>query len=150
LPQRITTLTTPSVADLAGEPGIHDACQSLAGFKKWTTQRHLELARIPAPTFQEQQRAEWMVTQFRDLGCAARMDRARNVVAFPGAARTDGVRSPRTSTRCWSAVGRRDPLHADASSKARRVDNGAGLAALLAVARARNSAALLASRSHWC
>ena len=40
---------------------------------------------MPAPTFLEQQRAEWIVAQFRNLGWDAQTDRAGNVVATPDA-----------------------------------------------------------------
>src|SRR6187399_1295147 len=49
--------------------------------KRWLTEAHLELCRIPAPTFEEQTRAQWMVEQFRLYGWEARLDRAGNVVA---------------------------------------------------------------------
>jgi acetylornithine deacetylase/succinyl-diaminopimelate desuccinylase-like protein len=135
-------LNTPPVTELAGEAGIREACQLLAGIKKWINQRHLELARIPAPTFQEQQRAEWMVAQFRELGCAARVDRAGNVLAFPGAAgegpmvaltaHLDTVLEPRSPEEVRFT--RDGKLQGPGVS-----DNGAGLAALLAIARALRS-----------
>ena len=39
--------------------------------RAWINEQHLQLSRIAAPTFLEQKRAEWMVAQFRALGCEA-------------------------------------------------------------------------------
>src|SRR5262249_56729540 len=51
------------------------------GERVWINDHHLKLCRIPAPTFFEQKRAEWMTEKFRSLGWDAKIDRAGNVIA---------------------------------------------------------------------
>ncbi len=107
--------------------------------KQWITEQHLQLCRIPAPTFFEQKRAEWMLAQFEALDCDARIDRAGNVVAFMNGAREgplivltahlDTVLATRTPEEIYFGPDGR--LHGPGVS-----DNGAGLTALLAIARA--------------
>src|SRR5882724_3256772 len=94
------------VADVAQQRGVRECLQWFTREKQWINEIHLELCRIPAPTFLEQQRAEWMAAQFRALGCEAALDRAGNVVATlePGVrppyvaltAHLDTVLTPRT------------------------------------------------------
>jgi acetylornithine deacetylase/succinyl-diaminopimelate desuccinylase-like protein len=129
-----------AVADSASSAELREALPWFAREKQWINDRHLELCRIPAPTFFEQARAEWMEAQFRDAGYEARMDRSGNVVAsLPGdtggpvvaiTAHLDTVMAPRTPERevSFGADGR---FHGPGVS-----DNGAGLAALLALAKA--------------
>jgi len=124
---------------LANDLSIRDSLQWFAREKQWINDQHLQLCRIPAPTFFEQKRAEWMLAQFRALGCIARIDRAGNVIAHPVenregpyvalTAHLDTVLAPRTNEEV--AMGPDAHLHGPGVS-----DNGAGLAALLAVARA--------------
>ena len=111
--------------------------------KQWINETHLKLCRIPAPTFFEQKRAEWMVDQFTSLGCDATIDRGGNVLAFAGVrgereliavtAHLDTVLSPRNpeSEIIFGGDGR---FHGSGVS-----DNGAGLVALLALAKALHS-----------
>src|SRR5438445_8556984 len=47
---------------------FRSALQWFTREKQWINEIHLELCRIPAPTFLEQQRAEWMAAQFRGFG----------------------------------------------------------------------------------
>lgn len=110
--------------------------------KQWVNDQHLQLCRIAAPTFFEQERAKWMLAAFQSLDCEARIDRAGNVVAqmlpgYPGpfvaiTAHLDTVLAARSSEEIY--VGPDGRLHGPGVS-----DNGAGLAALLAVARAIRS-----------
>ena len=62
---------------------MRDALQWFVRQKQWINEQHLQLCRIPASTFFEQRRAEWMLAQFRALGCVARIDRGGNVIAHP-------------------------------------------------------------------
>jgi tripeptide aminopeptidase len=143
------------VVELAASTHMRDCLQWFAREKQWINDQHLQLCRIAAPTFFEQRRAEWMAAQLRDLGCEAGIDRAGNVVAHVDAARNSGpllaitahldtVLAPRNNDEItFGADGRM--LGPGVS------DNGAGLAALLAIARAvqccpmpaRNNASLL-------
>src|SRR5437016_12481675 len=98
--------STITVGDLADDRSIRDCQQWFTREKQWINETHLALCRIPAPTFLEQQRAEWMAAQFRALGCEATIDRAGNVVATLGTladgpyvaltAHLDTVLTPRT------------------------------------------------------
>jgi acetylornithine deacetylase/succinyl-diaminopimelate desuccinylase-like protein len=128
----------PSVSLLAQAPGVRDCLQWFVREKQWINDQHLQLCRIAAPTFLEGKRAEWMVSAFRTLGCDASIDRAGNVVAQadPSArgpfvaltAHLDTVLAPRTPEEI-----RVEP---DGTFIGPGVaDNGAGIAALLAIAK---------------
>jgi len=131
------------VGDVARESGVREALQWFTREKQWINEQHLELCRIPSPTFLEHRRAEWMAAQFRAYGCETQIDRAGNVIAFldPDAkgplvavtAHLDTVIPPKS----------RDDISVDPDGRFRGPgvsDNGAGLAALLAVTRALKSA----------
>lgn len=129
-------------AQLAGASHLQDALQWFVRQKQWINEQHLQLCRVPASTFFEQRRAEYMLAQFRSLGCIARIDRGGNVIAHPVENRTgpyialtahlDTVLAPRKDEEIYFAPDGR--LHGPGVS-----DNGAGLTALLAIARAINS-----------
>src|SRR3954465_5987897 len=70
------------IGDVAKAAGVRESLQWFTREKQWINEQHLELCRIPSPTFIEHRRAEWMVSQFRSYGGEARMDRAGNVLAF--------------------------------------------------------------------
>ena len=137
-----TSAETRPLAKLVGEivnaPAIQDALQWFVREKQWINEQHLALCRIPAPTFFEQRRAEWMLAQFRALGCVARIDRGGNVIAHPVenregpyialTAHLDTVLAPRTNEDIF--VNPDGRMHGPGVS-----DNGAGLSALLAIAR---------------
>jgi acetylornithine deacetylase/succinyl-diaminopimelate desuccinylase-like protein len=138
--------STLSVGELAEERPLRDCLQWFTREKQWINETHLALCRIPAPTFLEQQRAEWMAAQFRALGCESSLDRAGNVVATLGppsdgpyvalTAHLDTVLTPRSKEE----IG----VEPDGRFRGPGVsDNGAGLAALLAVARALKSSSRL-------
>jgi acetylornithine deacetylase/succinyl-diaminopimelate desuccinylase-like protein len=127
------------VAELAQASGVRECLQWVVRERQWINEQHLHVCRIPAPTFLEGKRADWMVTQFRALGYDARIDRAGNVIAQHEAghrgpyvavtAHLDTVLAPRTPDDI--------KLQSDGVLKGPGVsDNGAGLAALLALAKA--------------
>ena len=70
-------------ADLAASDGLRQALRFFSRERAWINAQHLELCRIPAPTFFEQKRAAWMLEQFRSMGADAKIDRAGNVICFP-------------------------------------------------------------------
>ena len=130
------------VRELAEAHGVRDCLQWFTREKQRINEQHVQLCRIPAPTFLEQKRAEWMAQQFSALGCQAEIDRAGNLLARLGpddgsplialTAHLDTVLAPRT----------RDEIVVDPDGTFRGPgvsDNGAGLAALLAIARAMRS-----------
>ncbi len=131
------------VAGLAESRWIQHCFEWFSRERQWINERHLELCRIPAPTFQEQKRAEWIAEQFRQSGYDVRIDRAGNVLALPPGEREgpfvaltahlDTVLAPRRAEEILAGGDGR-------FSGPGVSDNGAGLAALLAVARAVQSA----------
>jgi tripeptide aminopeptidase len=108
------------ISSLVGEAadlrGMRECLQWFTREKQWINDIHLQLCRVPAPTFLEQQRAEWIVAQFRNLGWEAHIDRAGNVVATPDAhsegpyvaltAHLDTVLAPRVEGRYRHGAGR--------------------------------------------
>lgn len=127
-----------SIARLCGQAGIAEALKFFARERRWIDEQHLAVCRIAAPTFLEQKRAEWMTAQLKSLGWEAQIDRAGNVVAqAAGAARTgpvvavtahlDTVLAPRTEGDIR--------LEKDRMLGPGVADNGAGLAALLALGK---------------
>jgi tripeptide aminopeptidase len=115
---------------------VRECLQWFTREKHWINDMHLQLCRVPAPTFLEGERAAWFIEQFRNLGWDASADRAGNVIATLGegpyvalTAHLDTVIAPRS----------KDEITVEADGRFRGPgvsDNGAGLAALLAVARA--------------
>lgn len=135
--------TGMNITELADLAGVRECLQFFTREKQWINETHLQFCRVPAPTFLEQERAAWFVEQFRTLGWEASLDRAGNVTAWLGpgpyialTAHLDTVLAPRS----------KDDISVDAEGRFRGPgvsDNGAGLAALLAVARAWKSAKAL-------
>src|SRR2546422_388855 len=127
------------IGDLAQSTGVREALQWFTREKQWINEQHLELCRIPSPTFLEHRRAEWIFAQFRAYGCETQIDRAGNVLAFlePGGKRPLVALTAHLDTVI--APKGREEITVDPDGRFRGPgvsDNGAGLAALLAVARA--------------
>jgi acetylornithine deacetylase/succinyl-diaminopimelate desuccinylase-like protein len=125
-----------TVAELADHRGVRECMQWFTREKQWINEIHLQLCRVPSPTFLEQERAVWFAEQLRALGWSASLDRAGNVVAPEGegpyvalTAHLDTVIAPRNKDDIGVQPDGR--FHGPGVS-----DNGAGLAAILAVARA--------------
>jgi len=137
-------LLPAAAGEVAERSGVREALQWFTREKQWVNEIHLQLCRVPAPTFLEQQRAEWMASQFRAIGWHVGIDRAGNVLASLEAdpqgplvaltAHLDTVIAPRTKEDI--SIDREGDFRGPGVS-----DNGAGLAALLAVARALKSTA---------
>src|ERR1041385_7464900 len=134
--------TGSMVRNLAESREVREALHWFTREKQWINEMHLQLCRIPSPTFLEGERAHWIASQFRSLGCEAQIDRAGNVVAAPYlhpeldcvivTAHLDTVLAPRS----------KDDIFLDGEGKLRGpgvADNGAGLAALIALAAAVRS-----------
>ena len=132
-----------AAVELAGQPAIREALKWFTREKQWVNDIHLQLCRVPAPTFLEQERAEWFAARFRSFGWHAGIDVAGNVLAslepdpkgplIALTAHLDTVLAPRTKEDV--GIGRDGDLHGPGVS-----DNGAGLAALLALAKAIQAA----------
>src|SRR5215510_9926775 len=131
-----TALTSVNVNEITEITGVRECLQFFTREKQWINEAHLEFCRVPAPTFMEGERAAWFLDRFRSLGWDASIDRAGNVTAALGpgpyialTAHLDTVLSPRL----------KEDIAVDAEGRFRGPgvsDNGAGLAALLAVAKA--------------
>lgn len=107
--------------------------------KQWITEMQQQVCRVPAPTFLEQQRAEWMARELAVLGCATRLDRAGNLIALPQAASNRPLIAVTAHMDTVLAPRHRDDISIDSEGRLRGPgvsDNGAGLAALLAMAGA--------------
>ena len=114
---------------------MRDCLQWFTREKQWINEIHLQLCRIPAPTFQEAERAQWFAGQFAALGWETSIDRAGNVLAALGeppyvvlSAHLDTVIAPRS----------KDDISIETDGRFRGPgvsDNGAGLASLLAMAK---------------
>ncbi len=126
------------IGRLAENPALQEACGRLRTLEPWIEQQQMELTAVAAPTHFEGLRAEWMLRQWRALGWEAELDAVGNVIASqPGAqpsgpalaltAHLDTAFAPGTPVRPERRNGR---LYAPGIC-----DNGAGLAALLALAR---------------
>ncbi len=127
-----------AAARLSQEPSVRACLQRLGREKKWINERHIEICRVPAPTFREQQRADYLVEAFRGLGHAARIDDAGNVVApivfqkslpfLAVTAHMDTALAPRQPSDI--------SVRPDGTIEGPGVtDNGSGLAAVLGLAR---------------
>lgn len=131
--------STDLTADLAASDGLRQSLRFFARERAWINAQHLELCRIPAPTFFEQKRAAWMLEQFRGMGADAKIDRAGNVICFPYGdpggsliavtAHLDTVLAPRQNDDI--RIGPDGKFYGPGVA-----DNGAGLTGLLALARA--------------
>jgi tripeptide aminopeptidase len=128
-----------SIDELAESRGVRECLQFFTREKQWINEQQLQLCRIPAPTFLEEKRAAWVASQLRSFGYEAETDGAGNVTAQREGAGTgplvaltahlDTVLSPRSP----------EEITVDPDGRLRGpgvADNGAGLAALLAVAKA--------------
>jgi tripeptide aminopeptidase len=125
-----------SLGQLTEIAAVKERLQWFTREKQWINETHLELCRVPAPTFLEQDRAAWFLAQLRGAGWNTAIDRAGNVIATSGegpyvalTAHMDTVLAPKN----------RDEIAVNANGTFRGPgisDNGAGLAALLAVAHA--------------
>ncbi len=125
------------IARLAEQPALFHAQRWFNRERAWINEQHLQLCRIPAATFFEQQRAEWFRQQLESFGWMARLDRAGNVLA-----RFDESSTPRVvvSAHLDTVFSPSRPEDVIIAPDGRLIgpgvsDNGSGLAALLALAR---------------
>ncbi|HEV2199408.1 MAG TPA: M20/M25/M40 family metallo-hydrolase [Bryobacteraceae bacterium] len=132
-----------SAASLAAQPAVRACLDWFRRERAWINEQHLKLCRIPAATFFEQKRAEWMAEQFRALGWEAKIDRGGNTVAHLRGS-PDGPRVAMTA-HLDTVFAPRTPADIKVAADGRFLgpgvaDNGAGLAALLALAAAWTAA----------
>jgi acetylornithine deacetylase/succinyl-diaminopimelate desuccinylase-like protein len=131
----------PTVPQLADIPAIRKALARLSSYEDWITDRQVEFCAIPAPSFEEQPRAEYFQRQFTRLKLEnVHIDAEGNVLAeIPGGA-------PKRERRVVALTAHLDTVFPRTTSVTIRrergrllgpgvTDNGAGLSALLAIAR---------------
>src|SRR5713226_7591977 len=138
-------------AGMAETEGVRECLQFFTREKRWINERHVELCRIPSPTFQEQERGQHLERVLAEMGHEAQIDRAGNVVtpivydrSAPFVALTahmDTVLAPRNP--------------ADIELRPAGIlggpgvsDNGAGLTALLAIAKALKASPAIRDCTH--
>lgn len=138
-----TVQTAGSIRQLADARGVRECLAFFTRERIWIQQQHAAVCRVPAPTFLEQKRAEWMAGEFRALGCAAEIDRAGNVVAWPRADAGEPLIAVTAHLDTVLAPRNREEIVVEPDGTLRGpgvADNGAGLAALFALARALRTA----------
>jgi tripeptide aminopeptidase len=133
---------TDSVEKIADEPTCAQALAWLDKNTKWVTDQQIALSEIPAPEFSEAKRGEFLQKLFESFGLKVHTDKTGNVIGErPGAdvnsiillaAHLDTVFPADTDVRVKKNGNR--------LTGPGIADNGAGLAALIAVARALSEA----------
>lgn len=131
-------LESPTQVALAGQDVVGGVWARLAELEPWLEARQMEVTSVPAPTGAEGRRAAWMRQALVELGWSAEIDDAGNVLACrPG---QDGLApavlvSAHLDT-AFPNLQTIEPERREGRLYAPGIgDNGAGLAALLAVAR---------------
>jgi acetylornithine deacetylase/succinyl-diaminopimelate desuccinylase-like protein len=128
------------IARLASDRRVHQAFQWLHLQEQRILQWQTELVRVPAPPFGEQQRAALLCERFRDLGLEEpRIDSIGNAIARlsgtdPNARRV--LLSAHIDTVFPAGTTIKPELNGSRLGAPGACDNGAGLAALLAIAAA--------------
>jgi len=136
---------------MAETEGVRECLQFFTREKRWINERHVELCRIPSPTFQEQERGQHLERVLAEMGHEAQIDRAGNVVtpivydrSAPFVALTshmDTVLAPRNPADI-------ELRPAGVLGGPGVADNGAGLAALLAIAKALKASPAVRDCTH--
>lgn len=130
-----------AAADLARTPTLRAALDWFRKERAWINDQHLKLIRVPAPTFLEEKRGQYMLERFRELGWEAWVDKAGNVAAArPGHRLNSGDAYVAVTAHLDTVLAPRIPEDISVSTSDGRFlgpgvcDNGAGLTALLALA----------------
>jgi len=138
------TVPTPlqEIARLAGLPELRTASAWFRGQEAQIAYWQLEMARIPAPPFGEAARAEWLKKRFREVGLTdIHIDEVGNVFGLRNGSGPDFVS---LSAHIDTVFPAGTPLNV--RQQGTRLygpgvsDNGAGVAALLAIAAALQAA----------
>ncbi|MFZ0821344.1 MAG: M20/M25/M40 family metallo-hydrolase [Candidatus Acidiferrales bacterium] len=142
------------VGDLARDERVKRALDWLANNTTWITDEQIRITEIPAPSFQETQRAAYLRRALAACGLRVRTDDIGNVIGE----RTGSAPPSPTDDPVVILVAHLDTVFpADTDVHVRReggmlyapgiADNGAGLSSLLGVARAMNEAKLKTRRT---
>lgn len=124
---------------LEQHPSIRRAIEFFQQEAEWILEQQIRLTSIPAPPFQEQERARYMEEQFHSLGLEnVRMDSIGNVIGELPGSNSDHIvlLSAHIDTVFPAGTPIEVRREGDRWVAPGIADNGAGVAALLAVARA--------------
>ncbi len=124
-----------ATADL---PGVRRALSRTCQDRQWLNRQHVRICRVPAPTFQEEKRALYLRRRFTELGHAARIDPAGNVVVPVVHARRLPFIAVTAHMDTTLAPARPEDIRLEPNGTMRGpgvTDNGTGLTALLALSR---------------
>jgi len=127
-----------SLINLVESGDMKDSLLWFGAEKRWIDQTHLNICRVAAPTFQEDERGAWMADRFRELGYTVSLDRAGNVIAGDG--HPDSPPYVAVSAHLDTVLAPQKPEQVRVNGSGRFegpgvADNCAGLCALLALAR---------------
>jgi acetylornithine deacetylase/succinyl-diaminopimelate desuccinylase-like protein len=148
-PSSVQQKSTTPVGDLARDDRVKRALDWLAKNSAWITDEQIRITEIPAPSFQEAQRAAYLRRALAACGLRVRTDDIGNVI---------GERPGSTDDQVVILVAHLDTVFpADTDVHVRRergmlyapgiADNGAGLSSLLGVARALSEAKIKTQRT---
>jgi acetylornithine deacetylase/succinyl-diaminopimelate desuccinylase-like protein len=136
-----------AVAQIAADRRVHQAFQWMHLEEKRIMQWQRELVSIPAPPFGERPRAEWLVERFRELGLTdPHIDGAGNAIAVwrgSGGNRRRVLLSAHIDTVFPAETPIAPTLHGSCLTAPGACDNGAGVAAMLALGAAMRQAQLI-------
>ena len=127
---------------LAENARVRAAIEWLGQNLSWINETQARLTEIPAPPFQEQERAAALGEVLTEAGLEVHTDKAGNVIGeLPGANENEAVLLSAHMDTVFPA-GTNVKVHRDGNRMAAPgiSDNGTGIAALLAIARALKSA----------
>jgi tripeptide aminopeptidase len=141
--------TATPAAEIARDPRVKATLDWLAKNTEWITDEQTRITEIPAPSFQEAQRAAYLRRALAACGLRVRTDDIGNVI---------GERPGTSDGEVILLVAHLDTVFpADTDVHVRRekgvlyapgiADNGAGLSSLLGVARAMNESKLKTTRT---
>lgn len=141
LPTMKAARPAPQTSKLPRVPAVLAALKILDGAGNAATEEQIRITEIAAPTFHEAARGAYLAKLLTDAGLSVKTDEAGNVI---------GERPGRSSNDIVMVVAHLDTVFSDASIRVRRdgdrlyapgiTDNGAGLAALVVLARAMRDA----------
>lgn len=127
-----------SIERLAADRRVHQAFQWLHLQEQRILQWQAEMVGVPAPPFGERARAEWLCERFRELGLSnPHLDDVGNAIAsLPGSIATAGrvLLSAHIDTIFPAGTPIQPRLEGSRLSAPGACDNGAGVAAMLAIA----------------
>lgn len=127
---------------LAENTRVRAAIEWLGQNLSWINDTQVRLTEIPAPPFQEQTRAAAVSEALKDAGLEAHTDRVGNVIGELRGANENEIVLLSAHMDTVFPVGTNVKVHRDGNRMAAPgiSDNGTGIAALLAIARAMESA----------